>query len=218
MMKLTLIFCILFFVFMSTSPASSTEVGVNPDPTSGVDADFVLTNGRVYTVNEKQPWAEAIAVKGNKLTFVGSSKGAERFIGDDTKVANLDGRLVLPGLIDSHLHAFLGAVAQSGVWVAEIPDVDGVLAAISKFAKAHPERDVIFGWGYDLSLFGPEGPSKELLDKAVPDRPAYIIRGDGHSAWANTKALALAGVDKNTPDPSPPKWMVKEPSSFGTAN
>jgi predicted amidohydrolase YtcJ len=170
--------------------------------TSG--ADHVLTNGKVYTVNEEQPWAEAIAVKSNKIVFVGSSEEVEGFVGESTRVGDLEGRLVLPGMIDSHLHALLGAAATSGVWVADIPDVDGVLAAIREYADAHPEKGVIFGWGYGLLLFGPEGPSKELLDKAVPDRPAYIIRADGHSAWANTKALALAGVDKNTPDPAPP--------------
>jgi predicted amidohydrolase YtcJ len=178
--------------------------GCSESQNTVVDADSVLINGKIYTVNEEQPWAEALAVQGNRLVFVGSSKDAERFIGEDTRVADLEGRLVLPGLIDSHLHAFLGAVAQSGVWVAEIPSVDGVLETIRQYTKSHPEREVIFGWGYGLNLFGPGGPSRELLDTVVPDRPALIIRGDGHSAWANTRALALAGVDKNTPDPSPP--------------
>jgi predicted amidohydrolase YtcJ len=173
-------------------------------PAAAAVSDLVLTNGRIYTVDPKQPWAEAIAVQGNEIVFVGSSKDAEKFVGKDTQVADLEGRMVLPGMIDSHLHAILGAVASSGVWVADIPDIDGVLAAIREFADVHPENDVIFGWGYGLALFGPEGPSRELLDKAVPDRPAYVIRGDGHSAWANSKALALAGVDKNTPDPAPP--------------
>jgi predicted amidohydrolase YtcJ len=167
-------------------------------------SDFVLTNGRIYTVDSQQPWAEAIAVQGSEIVFVGSWKDAEEFVGKNTKVADLEGRMVLPGLIDSHIHAILGAAISSGVWVADIPDIDGVLAAIREYADAHPEIDVIFGWGYGLTLFGPEGPSKELLDKAVSDRPVYIIRGDGHSGWANTKALALAGVDKNTPDPAPP--------------
>ena len=168
------------------------------------DADYVLANGKVYTVNEERPWAEAIAVKGNKIIFVGSSEEVEGFVGESTRIGDLEGEVDLPGMIDSHLHALLGAAATSGVWVADIPDVDGVLAAIREYADAHPEKGVIFGWGYGLLLFGPEGPSKELLDKAVPDRPAYVIRADGHSAWANTKALALAGVDRNTPDPAPP--------------
>jgi predicted amidohydrolase YtcJ len=176
----------------------------NAAPPVTAVSDFVLTNGKIYTVDSKQPWAEAIAVKGGEIVFVGSSEGAEKFVGADTHVADLEGRMVLPGMIDTHLHAIAGAVAASGVWVADIPDVDGVLAAISEYAEAHPENDVIFGWGYGLALFGPEGPSKELLDKAVPDRPAYIIRGDGHSAWANSKALELAGIDRNTPDPAPP--------------
>ena len=166
--------------------------------------DYVLTNARIYTVNEAQPWAEALVVQGNQIVFVGSSEAAKNFIGENTRVADLDGRLVLPGMIDTHLHAIAGAALSSGVWVAEISDVDGVLTTIREFAETHPENDVIFGMGYGLTMFGPEGPPKELLDEAVSDRPAFIIRGDGHSAWANTKALALAGVDKNTPDPDPP--------------
>ena len=203
-MKRGLLIIILFFVAGCSLPQNARDVSVNPTHITAVDADYVLTNGKVYTVNEKQPWAEAVAVQGNKLVFVGSSKDAKSFVGKDTRVADLKGRLVLPGMIDSHLHAISGAAVSSGVWVADIPDIDGVLAAIRGFADAHPENNVIFGWGYGNTLFGPEGPSKELLDKAVSDRPVYIVRGDGHSAWANTKALALAGVDKNTPDPAPP--------------
>ena len=168
------------------------------------DADYVLTNGRIYTVSESALWAEAVAIKGNEIAFVGSSEEAESFIGDTTKVSDLEGRMVMPGLIDTHLHVMLGAVARSGVWVAEIPTVDGVLEKVSAYADDNPDRDVIFGWGYGLGLFGPEGPSKELLDKAVPDRPAFLVREDGHSGWANSKALELAGIDENTPDPAPP--------------
>jgi predicted amidohydrolase YtcJ len=197
-MRLSVVF---FGAMVMISGCSRTD---NATPVVTPGSDFVLTNGEIYTVDAKQPWAEAIAVQGNEIVFVGSSKDAESFVGENTQVADLEGRMVLPGMIDSHLHAIAGAVAASGVWVADIPDVDGVLAAIREFADAYPDNEVIFGWGYGLAMFGPEGPSKELLDKAVPDRPAYIIRGDGHSAWANSKALALAGVDKNTPDPAPP--------------
>jgi len=169
-----------------------------------VVADYVLTNGKIYTVDADQPWAQAIAISGNKIAFVGSSSDAVAYIGEKTNVADLSGRLLLPGLIDSHLHGLMGAAASSGVWVAGISNVDELLVAIRDYANENSDKDVIFGWGYGLELFGPEGPTKELLDKAVPDRPAYIVRGDGHSAWANTKALELAGVDRNTPDPAPP--------------
>jgi len=167
-------------------------------------ADYVLTNGKVYTVNEKQPWAEAVAVKGKKIIFVGSAKDGKAYVGNTTKVGDLKGKMVMPGLIDAHLHAMLGAVATSGVWVAGIAKPDDIIATIRDYAKSHPEMKVIFGWGYNPVVFEPDGPSKELLDKAVPNRPAYIVRRDGHSAWANTKALQLVGVNKDTPDPAPP--------------
>ena len=192
---------ILIGVVVTMAACSTTDTAT---PVATPVSDFVLTNGKIYTVDAKHPWAEAIAVQGSEIVFVGSSKDAEKFVGKNTKVADLEGRMVLPGMIDSHLHAIAGAVVRSGVWVAEIPDVDGVLAAIREHADAHPEKDVIFGMGYGLNMFGPEGPAGELLDQAVSDRPAYIIRGDGHSGWANTKALALAGVDRDTPDPAPP--------------
>ncbi len=158
MKKITLLIAITFLLLgcaPDDQPATETSDAPLVD-----DANYVLTNGKVYTVNEKQPWAEAVAVQGNKIVFVGSSKDVESFIGKDTRVADLKGRLVLPGMIDTHLHAMLGAAASSGVWLADIEYVDAVLAAIREFSDAHPEKDVIFGWGYGLTMFGPEGPSK----------------------------------------------------------
>ena len=167
-------------------------------------ADYILTNGKIFTVNEKQSWAEAIVVKGNKIIFVGTVKEAETFAGETTKIGDLKGKMVMPGLVDTHLHAMVGAVATSGVWLAGIKDVEQVVSTIRDFAQSHPKRKVIFGWGYGETLFGPEGPTKELLDKAISDRPAYIVRSDGHSAWVNTKGLQVAKVNKDTPDPAPP--------------
>lgn len=204
MKNLKSLIILLFAILLFSCDSKSSQKNQDHQATHSDDADYVLTNGKIYTVNEKKPWAEAIAVQGNKIVFVGSSKDVQSFVGKETRVGNLEGKLVTAGLVDSHLHAISGAAANSGVWVAGISDVKTVLATIRKFADENPERKVIFGWGYGLDLFGPEGPSKELLDKAVSDKPVYIVRGDGHSAWANTKALELANVDKNTPDPAPP--------------
>ena len=167
-------------------------------------ADYVFNNGRVYTVDPSAPWAQAVAVKGNSIVFVGSDKEAQEFIGPQTRVGDLAGRMLMPGLVETHLHVMLGAVATSGVWLAGITSVDEVQAKIREYAAAHPNLEVIFGWGYGNVLFGPQGPSKELLDAAVSDRPAFIVREDGHSAWANSKALKAAGINRDTPDPSPP--------------
>jgi len=176
----------------------------SPSAFAAAPADYLFTNGKIYTVNKAQPWAEAVAVKDNEIVFVGSSEAAEAYIGKGTKVGDLGGRMLMPGLIDSHLHVMMGAAATSGVWVADIDSVDEVVRTIKEYADSNPELDFIFGWGYGSTLFGPEGPSKDLLEQAVSDRPAFIIREDGHSGWVNSKALELAGIDKNTPDPSPP--------------
>ncbi len=185
--------CLAAFLLLWAGPALADE-----------PADYILTNAKVYTANPQQPWAEAVAVRGDRIIGVGSDKEVEALAGPETRKADLKGLMVMPGLVESHLHVMLGAVAKSGVWVAEIPTKEGVVEAIGEYARKHPEKKVIFGWGYGSELFGPEGPPKELLDQAVPDRPAYIVREDGHSAWANSKALEMAGIDKDTPDPAPP--------------
>jgi len=167
-------------------------------------ADYVFTNGKIYTVDPAQPWAEAIAIKGNKIIFVGNTEDARHFSSESTKVADLEGRLVLPGMVDSHLHVMLGAAMTSGVLLAEIPTIEEVLSAIKSYADEHPEKEVIFGWGYGHQIFGPEGPTKDLLDDIIPERPVFLFRSDCHSGWANSMALQRAGVDKNTPDPAPP--------------
>ena len=221
MKKYRSLIVILFATLLFSCNSQSSKNNQKEETGNHIKADFVLTNGKIYTVNEKKPWAEAIAVQGNKIVFVGSSKDVQSFVGKETRIGNLEGKLVTAGLVDSHLHAISGAAANSGVWVAGISDVDSVLATIRKYADDNPERKVIFGWGYGLDLFGPEGPSKELLDKAVADKPVYIVRGDGHSAWANTKALELANVDKNTPDPAPPAGVFgrdKEGNPTGAIN
>jgi len=177
-----------------------------------VQADFVMTNGKVYTVNEKQPWAEAVVVKGNEIVFIGSTADAQKLIGENTKVADLGGRMVMPGMIDTHLHIMLAAIAGSGLRLTS-ETMDETLKEIAQYAGKHPERKVVFGWGYHNDLFGPEGADKRLLDKIIPDRPVYIIRSDGHSAWANSKALEAAGVDKDTPDPAPPAGVFGRDAS-----
>jgi hypothetical protein len=98
-----MILSVAVFGVMVILPGCGRTDNATPVVTPG--SDFVLTNGRIYTVDSKQPWAEAIAVQGNEIVYVGSSKDAERFVGENTQVADLEGRMVLPGMIDSHLHA-----------------------------------------------------------------------------------------------------------------
>ena len=168
-------------------------------PPSG-PADLVFRNGGVYTVDGPRSWAEAVAVSGGKIVFVGTDATAQAWIGASTHVVDLAGKMLLPAFHDSHVHP------RDGVELFEcdltgLTSVDAVMEKIRDYAKAHPDATWIRGGGWDLPLFPDGNPSKEPLDRVVPDRPVFLYSSDGHSAWVNSKALAIAGVTKATPDP-----------------
>ncbi|PZQ84137.1 MAG: twin-arginine translocation pathway signal protein [Ancylobacter novellus] len=164
-------------------------------------ADFVFHNGRVYTVAGAAPWADAVAVRGNTIVHVGDEAGAKAMTGPKTQVIDLKGRLLMPGFVEGHTHPFLGAFMTSGLdlQLANLPEV---LAAIERYAKANPTGP-IRGFGWRVDMFPPEGPNRAELDAIIPDRPAFFFAIDGHSLWANSKALEMAGVSRDTPDPIP---------------
>ncbi len=182
-------------------------------------ADLVLKGGTIYTVDNKNPNAEAIAVKDGKITFVGSNKDVEKFIGKQTKVQDLGGKFVLPGFIDTHAHFAFGANVASAVKLNQEDSPEQWVAQIKQFADEHPDANGIFGLGIMPLKFGKNGPTKEMLDKVIPNRPAIIIDEGGHSAWFNSKAYEMAGITKDTPDPVPGVHMYKrkangEPSGW----
>jgi len=164
-------------------------------------ADYVFKNGAVYTMDPKAPKAEAVAVTGKKISYVGDTKGAEAFVGKDTKVIDLKGKMLLPGFVESHIHPTL-AIFASGADL-QTDSLDEVLARVKAWADANPEAKVIRGFGWRYTLFPTTGPTKEVLDKLFPDRPVMLVAIDVHSAWVNSKALELAGIDAKTPDPVP---------------
>lgn len=167
----------------------------------GAGADFIFRNGPIYTVNGPQQWVKALAVKGNAISYVGDDDGAMALKGDHTRVVDLNGRLLMPGFVEGHIHPFLGAFLTSGVDL-QVPTGADALEAIAKYAKEHPEGPVR-GFGWRVDMFGPEGPTKADLDKVLPDRPGFFFAIDGHSLWANSKALEMAGVNRATQDPIP---------------
>lgn len=177
-----------------------------------VPADVILSGGRVWTAVAAQPWAESVAVRGDRIVFVGPSTGAAAFRGPKTRVIELRGRLVTPGFNDAHLHLVSGAVTLEHVDLIEARDTGAVQAAIRTFAAANPSRPWVLGRGWLYGSFPGGLPTKEQLDAAVSDRPAYMVCYDGHSGWANSKALALAGITKDTPNP-PHGEIVKDPKT-----
>jgi predicted amidohydrolase YtcJ len=186
----------------STGPGSAPESSGSATPGATANsADFVFHNGRVYTVAEAAPWAEAVAVKGNTITYVGDDAGALALAGPNTKVVDLGGKLLMPGFVEGHIHPFMGAFLTTGVDL-QVPTGADALAAIGDYAKVNP-TGAIRGFGWRVDMFGPEGPTRQELDSVLPDRPGFFFAIDGHSLWVNSKALEMAGIKRESPDPIP---------------
>ena len=164
-------------------------------------ADLVIRGGAVYTVDDARSWAEAVAVSGGKIVFVGTDSGAKAWIGPKTRVLDASGKMVLPAFHDAHVHPVSGGVEALECDLNGAPTPAAVLERVRAYAAAHPSSPWIRGGGWELTLFPDANPSKALLDAIVPDRPVYLSATDGHSVWVNSKALQLAGVTKATPDP-----------------
>jgi len=166
-------------------------------------ADTVLLGGRVYTVDAARSWAEAVAIRDGRITYVGTDAGVDAYIGADTSVVDLGGRMLLPAFQDSHIHPISGGIEAAACDLNGLQDLAEYRAAISAYAAENPDVPWILGGGWLMSVFGPGGaPSRLIIDELVPDRPVYLTSSDGHSGWANSKALEIAGITRDTPDPS----------------
>ena len=165
-------------------------------------ADLVLRNGAIYTMWPERPWAEAIAVREGRISFVGDDAGALRYVTAGTHVIDLAGRMVLPGFQDTHAHPLSGGLelGECNLYDAKSPaEVEGIIRA---YAAANPDAAWIRGNGWQLPVFPGANPSRELLDRIVANRPAFFYAADGHSAWANSRALEIAGITRDTKDPA----------------
>lgn len=167
-------------------------------------ANLIFKNGDVYTVDKDRSWAEAVAVKDGKIIYVGDNEGVAAFKGTDTRVIDLKGKMLMPGFIDSHNHAYL--MAESLFWLSLNPysTVEERQQAIKDYLKEHPDIKQLRGVGWDEIKRDSESRGlapKELLDQIVSDIPAVFIENSHHSILVNSKALEIAGIDKNTPDP-----------------
>ena len=174
-----------------------------PTPDSAAPgANTVYRNGRLYTLNPAQPWADAVAISDGRIVAVGSEMSVAPHIGQDTTVVDLNGRLMLPGLQDSHIHPIGSGMEASVCDLNGLNDVGGYRSAILNYATNNPDVPWILGGGWSMSVFGPGAmPSRLILDELVPNRPVYLSSQDGHTGWANSAALALAGITRDTPDP-----------------
>ncbi|SMC89308.1 amidohydrolase [Sporomusa malonica] len=172
----------------------------------GFFADTVFMNGVVYTADTQENVYQAIAIKGDKILFIGNNEQTAMYIGEDTKRIDLKGRMVIPGMIDSHIHP--PGIALSELYEVQlfgINSLEGYVAAVKDFINCHPGTKAIFGQGWLWSAFEGEevnkGPRKEHLDAVAPDIPVILRAMDGHSWWVNSKALAVSGITRDTEAP-----------------
>ncbi len=175
-------------------------------PAAAQDADTVYRNGRIYTVEDDQPWAEAAAVKDGKFTYVGDDAGVESWIGGETVVVDLNGRFVMPGIYDTHLHPDLALVPEMiGQFYFEqsVPTPEEVKEAVLEFAAANPGEGWIVGRGWQPVVFAQAGveAGRAWLDAFMPDRPVYLIDNSTVHNMFNTKAMELAGLSRESRDP-----------------
>jgi predicted amidohydrolase YtcJ len=165
-------------------------------------ADLALRNGAIYTMDGARSWAETIAIDEGRIVYVGTDAGATDYIGPQTQVVDLAGRMVLPGMQDVHIHPISGGIEANGCDLNAASTVEEYIAIIRKYAEEHPDEPWIKGGGWAMSSFGPGALArKELIDAVVPDRPVILWSRDGHTTWVNSKALEVAGITKDTPDP-----------------
>ena len=157
-------------------------------------ASLVIKNGRIYTVDKMNPWAQALAVNGDKNVYVGANKGVEKYVDSDTKVIDAKNRLVLPGFIDTHIHAVFGYQQSFWVDLSSANSLENIYKLVKEHAEKHPDARLIggYGWNYDAVMSDRRLPNKEDLDSVVNGRPAFLISYCGHTGWANSKFTKIA--------------------------
>jgi len=166
-------------------------------------AEMILVHGRLYTVNAKQPWAQAVAIRDEKIIAVGDDAEIEKLRGPHTKVIDAGGKLVLPGFVDCHIHFLDGSIGLGQANLESAKNPADIQSILREYADKHPGDGWILGTGWNYGMFGEETlPHKKYLDELFPNRPAFLYGCDGHTSWANSKALALAGINKDTADPA----------------
>lgn len=165
-------------------------------------ADIVFLNGKIYTLDENNPLAEALAVKGDKIVFTGSNEKVKEKIGKETLVVDLEGKTVIPGLIDAHVHFFSYGSSLKELNFVGTKSISEILEIVKRNLPNYKKGEWITGHGWDHEDWEKkEFPTYKEISEITPDNPVYFTRVDGHAGWANKKAMEIAGITKETKDP-----------------
>jgi hypothetical protein len=193
---------LILVLLVSAGCSKAGKQGAATAVDQNASADVAYTHGKIYTVNEAQPWAEAVAIKDGKFLVVGSNADVKAVTGAATEIVDLGGRMAMPGLIDVHVHPLSVAQNWANLKIESPGNVDAILEQLRRYVEANPDVAMIRGEKWNLGVFPGDSPRKELLDEIVPDRPVYLMSQTGHSAWVNSKALEMANITKETPTTS----------------
>ena len=190
------------FILFALSIFAWIGFGFSSQQNDSSAASLVLKNGFIYTVDGKRTVADAVAIQDGKFVYVGGNGEAGRYIGEETAVVDLGGRLVLPGFFDSHCHPAYGAAEQLfDVVLNGLKSVGEYQKAIRDFAARHPDAKFIKGRGWKNTQFGKTGPDKKIIDEIIPNVPVALDDEGGHATWVNSLTLKLAGITKKTKNP-----------------
>lgn len=165
-------------------------------------ATTVFTHGNIYTVNPQQPWAESVAIKDGNIIYVGDNTAIKQYIGQQTQVINLQGKMMMPGIHDVHIHPLESGSDATHFSLDENEyNIENYIDEIAYAANANPEAAWLIGYGHTIgALLDAKRSPREILDDAVPNRPVIIMEQTSHSMWVNSKALELANISKNSSD------------------
>ncbi len=207
--KYRIIFSALVTGFIGPAPANAQG--------SALPADLVLTNGIVFTVDDERPWAEAVAVNDGVISFVGDAEGVLDMVGPGTEIVNLDGRLLLPGFQDAHVHPLEGNVPFVNCDLLQIssedPDPENWIEHIRSCGESESIHGWVLGWGHSSrQLRSLDRMPRQVLDEALPETPAAFMERSSHSIWVNTRGLEVAGITRHTKHPTGGK-IFKDPVS-----
>lgn len=161
-------------------------------------ADLILKNGYIYTVDGRSSIAESVAIKKGKIAFVGNNIDANKFIGSNTQIIDLDGQLMLPGFMDAHCHSISSYRYFNELNIYGLKTYKEVQDVIKKYIVEHPEAKYIKGRGWSDTSFPGNGPDKKMIDEIVDHIPVSFSSDGGHAVWVNSKTLDLAGINAHT--------------------
>ena len=192
-------FYIVLFLLLGCSVEPLKEVDQSD---SSDTADIIFFNGEVYTVDINRSWAQAVAVRGSKIIYVGNDSDVMKFKGEGTRLVDLENRMLMPGFQDSHVHPIEAGMAYMGCSLHDGKSIEDYMKIVADCAKSSEGASFIDGGGWTMDTFKNGLPDKKILDSVVPDKPVILKSATGHQLWVNSKMLEMAEISSSTVDPA----------------